>query len=152
MSEIASVISRRCGHCREIGHNIRSCEKRITEENSGKRKMNEMIIEIENYKQESFRKRQIISSLLISHAHLDRKNAFLNNIIFKLKDDLSKARQVNNDTFAVHSMKELLVKAKECCDICYTDFNYDNIVIKSCWHKCCTTCNEQLDKCHVCRQ
>jgi hypothetical protein len=162
-SEIASTTStvgRRCGYCCKTGHNIRTCEeKRIAEEkikkDSGKEKINEMIAEIENYKQESLRKRQIISNLLISNLQLELKNSLLNDMILKLNDEIatsSQATVLNNDNFAVHSMKELIVKAKECCDICYNEFEYDTIVIKSCWHKCCTTCNQHLNKCHVCRQ
>jgi len=141
-------VSRRCSYCRENGHNIRSCEKRKKDDKNSNTRINDLINEFEQYKLESFRKRQVISTLLISQSQLERKNAILNNVIlFYMKD----TKPINNDVFAVNSMKELLVKAKECCDICYEEFEYDKIVIKSCWHKCCTTCNSKLDKCHVCR-
>jgi predicted RNase H-like nuclease (RuvC/YqgF family) len=180
---MSETISRKrcCSYCHQSdGHNIRSCTKRIHDENEvlyqrhrkkteevRKRlvveknvveleaKIAELSEEVGEYKQEILRKRQIIGNLLYDYESLSRENVCLVIIAEKLKNTIEKLREkkaINNDTFAVHSMKELLVKAKECCDICYTDFNYDNIVIKSCWHKCCTTCNEQLDKCHVCRQ
>ena len=156
MSEIIQTVNnRRCGHCRETGHNIRSCEKRKKDVNKLDSRVDELINEIEEYKQESFRKRQIISTLLISQSYLERKTAYQYNVISHMMDNILKEKQkkvINNNTFAVNTMKELLIKANEECDICYNKYNFDNIVIKSCWHKCCTTCNEQLDKCHVCRQ
>lgn len=78
----------------------------------------------------------------------------------KLQEDLSYEieykqlvkEQEKLNCFAINSMKELLVKSGECCDICLEEFEIDKIEIRPCWHRCCTSCSSKLDKCHVCRQ
>jgi len=182
MSETMSEVRKRCcSYCHQSdGHNRRSCTKRIHDENEvlyqrhkkitdevRKRlvveksvveleaKITELSEEIGEYKQESLRKRQIIGNLLYEYEILDRENACLVIVAEKFKDTIEKLKEkkaINNNTFAVHSMKELLVKSGECCDICLEEFEIDKIEIRSCWHRCCSTCNSKLDKCHVCRE
>ena len=180
---MSETISRKrcCSYCHESdGHNIRSCTKRIHDENEvlyqrhkkitdevRKRlvveksvvelesRITELSEEIGEYKQESLRKRQIIGNLLYEYEILDRENVCLVIVADKLNNENKKLKEkkaINNNIFAVNSLKELLVKSKECCDICLEEFEIDKIEIRSCWHRCCSTCNSKLDKCHVCRE
>lgn len=180
MSEETIIRKRCCSYCHQSdGHNIRSCVKRIHDENEvlyqrHKRitvdrkklvveknvveletRITELSEEIGEYKQESLRKRQIIGNLLYEYENLNRENIWLVIVAEKFKNTIEKLREkkaINNNTFAVNSLKELLVKSGECCDICLEEFEIDKIEIRSCWHRCCTTCNSKLDKCHVCRE
>ena len=172
MSE--TVIRKRCcSYCHQSdGHNIRSCEKRINDEKQFHKKtlfkeksvielekrIAEISAEIGEYKEEILRKRQIIGNLLYSYDHIERNNVYLKMKNDELKTEnkelkeKGKKKAINNNTFAVNSLKELLVKSNECCDICLEEFEIDKIEIRSCWHRCCSTCNSKLDKCHVCRE
>ena len=177
MSEETIIRKRCCSYCHQSdGHNRRSCTKRIHDENEvlyerHRKKTEEVrkrlsVVELESritelsedigeYKEKMLREKQIIGNLLYSYDHLDRKNTIL-QVAFEVlrvqNKELKEKKAINNNTFAVNSMKELLVKTGECCDICLEEFEIDKIEIRTCWHRCCSTCNSKLDKCHVCRE
>jgi hypothetical protein len=152
-STTVQTSSRRCSYCRENGHNIRSCEKRKESKSneSDSSRVKELVYEIEEEKKHALRTRQLIGALLSRQFYLETKNSLLLNEMYHLEKQLEEEKEKHNNTFAVNTMKELLVKSNECCDICFEKFELDKIVIRPCWHKCCSSCNERLNKCHVCR-
>ncbi len=56
------------------------------------------------------------------------------------------------NSYAITSYIEMLIETKKYCSICLEEFEKDKTVLLKCWHPVCLTCNENIDKCPICRE